>query len=352
MKRSKELTYERRTEGCVDRLGGAGCGRGGGGGGAYWVLSSGPDLQKDLASGDVEKMRAALMTADNAMLDGKQGSETRNLTIEAMKKMSMDDLMELWQGDDLTDDQREALGENLRTIWENHIGDVAEEYFVAAPEEKERILDKQIDEWKEFMDRMRAYHEANKDDPRIPEAAGRKDAALAQAHQRRSQGTPGIRQPRPPDEDVLHVWADPESAPRNAASICGAPPPRTATARAPRVASVAVNAAVRTTPTAATPKEIDTRSGVAPVSNRCRRQLSGRWFRRRHVHLPLIALPAIQKTPNQPRNLRTRILDHIVPRLGETMHLSALEACDPAIQKSLGEAEVAHAPADQHRPIL
>ena len=134
-------------------------------GGAYWVLGSGPDLQEDLASGDVEKMRAALMTADNAMLDGKQGSETRNLTIEAMKKMSMDDLMELWQGDDLTDEQREALGENLRTIWENHIGDVAEEYFAAAPEEKERILDKQIDEWKEFMDRMRAYHEANKDDP-------------------------------------------------------------------------------------------------------------------------------------------------------------------------------------------
>jgi hypothetical protein len=133
---------------------------------AYLVANSGPSrVQKDLASGDVEKMRSALLAADTEMLESREGRETGNLTIEAMKKMSVEDLMKLWEGDDLTDEQREALGENMRAIWMNYMSETAEKYFVASKEEKVKILDQQLDEWKSFMDRMRAYREAHENDP-------------------------------------------------------------------------------------------------------------------------------------------------------------------------------------------
>lgn len=138
--------------------------------GAGWVIFNGQSsLEDDLASGDVDKMRVALTTADPDLLGSKDARATRDLTIEAMKKMPIEDLMALWQGDDLTDEQRDALAKNLRAIWMNHIGELAEEYFLAAPDEKERMLDKQIDEWTVFMDRMREYREARKDDPEAQE---------------------------------------------------------------------------------------------------------------------------------------------------------------------------------------
>jgi hypothetical protein len=132
----------------------------------YLVVNSGESgVQEDLASGNVERMKAALLTADTEMLESKEASETRNLTVEAMKKMPMEDLMKLWEGDDLTDEQREALGENMRAIWMNYMVEMADKYFAASSEEKEKILDRQLDDWKAFMDKMRAYREAHEDDP-------------------------------------------------------------------------------------------------------------------------------------------------------------------------------------------
>jgi len=135
-------------------------------GGLYWTLRAGePGVEKELASGDAARMVAALSAADNEMLGSKEGGETRRLTIEAMKDMPIAELMKLLRGGDLTDEQREALFRNLQTLWMTYMADSAEEFFNAPPEEQAALLDRQLDDWKQFMDRMREYREAHQDDP-------------------------------------------------------------------------------------------------------------------------------------------------------------------------------------------
>ncbi|MHC4066876.1 MAG: hypothetical protein ACYSUI_20560 [Planctomycetota bacterium] len=134
--------------------------------GIYWKVYAGqPDLREELASGDAERMRSALLQADTEMLRGKEGRETRDLTIEAMRKMSMEELMALWRNDSLSEDERRRMMENMRAVWMTHMADMAEEYFAASEDEKVAILDKQIDQWQAFMERMREYREAHQDDP-------------------------------------------------------------------------------------------------------------------------------------------------------------------------------------------
>ena len=135
-------------------------------GGVYWVVrDSGPALDEELTSGDVDRMRAALLTADTDALKGEEAAERRRLTIEAMKEMPIEDLFALWRNGDLSDEDRELLGKNMRTLWMEHMSDKADEYFAASDDQKEALLDQQIDEWTEFGERMREYREAHKDDP-------------------------------------------------------------------------------------------------------------------------------------------------------------------------------------------
>lgn len=135
-------------------------------GGIYWaVYADRSNLRDDLASGDADRMRDALVQADTEKLRGKDARATRQLTMEAMRKMSIEDLMSLWRDDSLTDEQRRQMGENMRVIWMSYMTEFAEEYFTVPEEEKEKLLDQRIDEWKEFMDRMREWREAHQDDP-------------------------------------------------------------------------------------------------------------------------------------------------------------------------------------------
>jgi hypothetical protein len=139
-------------------------------GGVIWVgRAGGPDLEGELTSGDVNRMRAALVSADPEELKGEDARERRRLTIETMRSMPIEDLFKLWRGDDLSDEERELLGKNMRTLWMNYMGEMADEYFSAAPEEKEQLLDRRIDEFVDFRDRMRDYYEAHKDDPEFQE---------------------------------------------------------------------------------------------------------------------------------------------------------------------------------------
>ena len=134
-------------------------------GGVYWVVhASGPDLEDDLGSGNVDRMRSALLTVDAESFKGQEARERRRLTVETMKQMPVKDLMELWQGEDLTEEERELLGNNMRTIWMEHMNERAEEYFAASDEEKVAILDRQIDEFTEFGNRMREYRESQQDE--------------------------------------------------------------------------------------------------------------------------------------------------------------------------------------------
>ena len=135
-------------------------------GGIYLAVYAGqPDLREDLTSGDVDRMRLALANTETESLRGQEAHQTRQLTIEAMSKMPVADLMALWQDESLSQEQRRQMAENMRVIMMSYMTDFAEEYFSAPPQDKEALLDKRMDEWKEFMDRMREYNEAHKDDP-------------------------------------------------------------------------------------------------------------------------------------------------------------------------------------------
>jgi hypothetical protein len=125
----------------------------------------GADLRGDLTSGDADRMRAALAEADSEALKDDAGRETSRLTVEAMKNMSIEEMMGMWQDEGLTDEQRSRMAANMQIVFMNYMGQVAEEFYSAPPEKKDEILDRQIDEWMEFRDRMEEYRQAHEDDP-------------------------------------------------------------------------------------------------------------------------------------------------------------------------------------------
>ncbi len=55
------------------------------------------------------------------------------------------------QREDLTEEQRRQIAENMRTVWEGEMQKRVDEYFAAPEEEKTAILDRQLDEWQERM---------------------------------------------------------------------------------------------------------------------------------------------------------------------------------------------------------
>ena len=133
--------------------------------GALWAVYGGAGLRGDLTSGDADRMRAALAEADSEALKDEAGRETSRLTVEAMKNMSIEEMMGMWQDEGLTDEQRARMGANMQIVFMNYMGQVAEEFYNAPPDKKDEILDRQIDEWMEFRDRMEEYREAHRVDP-------------------------------------------------------------------------------------------------------------------------------------------------------------------------------------------
>ncbi len=134
-------------------------------GAALWVVLREPNLRDELASGDADRMRAALTAADTDSLKGADGLETSTLAVEAMKTMSMEELVGLWENDELSDEERDKLQANMGAVWMNYMGGLADRFFAASPEEKEQILDQSLDEFMEFAKRKEEYDQAHKDDP-------------------------------------------------------------------------------------------------------------------------------------------------------------------------------------------
>jgi hypothetical protein len=60
---------------------------------------------------------------------------------------------------DLTEEQRHKLFESMRETREAEIDAEVEEYYAAAPEDKERILDRQIDKMQDEWKQRQAEHE-------------------------------------------------------------------------------------------------------------------------------------------------------------------------------------------------
>jgi len=63
--------------------------------------------------------------------------------------------------DDLSDEQRRQIAANMRTVWEAEMNKRVDEYYAASEEEKNAVLDRQIDE---FRERMKEWEERRKEE--------------------------------------------------------------------------------------------------------------------------------------------------------------------------------------------
>src|SRR5262245_30295481 len=79
-------------------------------------------------------------------------------TVDALKKEStnpgnmMDTVRDAMNREDLTDEQRRQIGENVREVWRQRIDARVKEYFGAkSDEEKQAVLDKHLDEMQAQM---------------------------------------------------------------------------------------------------------------------------------------------------------------------------------------------------------
>jgi vacuolar-type H+-ATPase subunit I/STV1 len=93
----------------------------------------------------------------------------RELSVESLKAQAaaepgrmMNTVRDTMRRDDLTDEQRRQVAENMRKVWEDTMQKRVEEYYAAASDEdRKAILDRQIDE---FEQRRKEWEERRKQD--------------------------------------------------------------------------------------------------------------------------------------------------------------------------------------------
>ncbi len=102
------------------------------------------------------------------MMGGFEGSKKRvsslpeNLQLEALREQVKEEqsalgrtMRESWRNEELTEAQRRELRRNMRTLWTEETDSRADEYYAAADEDRNVVLDRHIDEYRERMTRMR-----------------------------------------------------------------------------------------------------------------------------------------------------------------------------------------------------
>lgn len=106
----------------------------------------------------------------------------KELSVVALKAQAKEDpgkmrdtMRETMQREDLTEEQRKQVGENMRKVWESFMQERVDEYYAAkTDDERNAVLDKQIDEFeqrrKEWEDRRKEQEkkDAKKADPNAP----------------------------------------------------------------------------------------------------------------------------------------------------------------------------------------
>ncbi len=109
-----------------------------------------------------------------------------DVSVETLKKMKPREWMELSAREDLTEDEREKLREAGREVWETRMEEVVNQYFAAkTDEDRNRVLDEQIDEWVKMREDMEQWRKENPDklnqmedrwrNPRTPTREERKE---------------------------------------------------------------------------------------------------------------------------------------------------------------------------------
>ncbi len=93
----------------------------------------------------------------------------KELSVDSLKAQAKDDpgkmrdtIRETMRRDDLTEEQRRQVGENMRKVWEDAVQQRVDEYYAAqSDEDRKAILDKQIDE---FEARRKEWEARRKED--------------------------------------------------------------------------------------------------------------------------------------------------------------------------------------------
>lgn len=111
-------------------------------------------------------------------------------------------LREAMQRDDLTEEQRRELRGNMRELMESMMQQRVEEYFAAAPEDKDAVLDRHLDDfqqrmqyWRELGEQRRRERESRpeaerqaEDEERREEWARRRGSQTSDQRQARVEG--------------------------------------------------------------------------------------------------------------------------------------------------------------------
>ena len=98
-----------------------------------------------------------------ALTDAAEGQPGGpDLSVETLKKADPAETMKLFRRDDLTEEQREELGRNIREAHQERITERINRYFSAEGDQRTAVLDEQIDEFLEMRKRM---EEAREQDP-------------------------------------------------------------------------------------------------------------------------------------------------------------------------------------------
>lgn len=103
-----------------------------------------------------------------------------DLTAEAMRKQAKEDPgalfakgREVREREDLTEEQRREAGRNMWRAMMGVMDERVDEYYTAAPEQQNEVLDRHIDEWtermKEWEKRREEWRRGERDDERTDE---------------------------------------------------------------------------------------------------------------------------------------------------------------------------------------
>ena len=124
--------------------------------GKYWAARRAEsDLHATLAAASAEEARDALLALEKDQVDD---------AVEAMKGRSFSEMREMMRSGDLTDEQRQKLRDVMREVGRAHMNERVDEYFAAAEEQREALLDRHIDEMMEMRERWRAEREQRREE--------------------------------------------------------------------------------------------------------------------------------------------------------------------------------------------
>ena len=160
-------------------------GAGGVWGGKAWLEQRTENaLHARLADGTPEQLRDALLSPDKKKSDA---------AVEVLKQKDFSELRQTIHPEDLTEDQRRQLHTAMHEVMRAHMDERVNEYFEAPEEERQKVLDRHLDEMVEEFERMRAEREARGDDPNAPPDGERRQPPLRdrqEAKERMEGGDP------------------------------------------------------------------------------------------------------------------------------------------------------------------